>query len=86
MNLWIFQNNERSSNLDFKFKFVNLRKEKMQILLQLTPDPINIIYSNKYSIYDQFAHGVPNKKKKKKKQISFPTNNSHSQSKNRRLG
>lgn len=22
--------------------------------------------SNKYSIYDQFAHGVPNKKKKKK--------------------
>lgn len=41
--------------------------------------------SNKYSIYDQFAHGVP-KKKKKKKQISFPTNNSHSQSKNRRLG
>lgn len=40
--------------------------------------------SNKYSIYDQFAHDVPNKKKKK--QISSPTNNSHSQSKNRRLG
>lgn len=29
--------------------------------------------SNKYSIYDQFAHGVPNKKKKKNKSPFQPT-------------
>lgn len=77
MNLWIFQNNERSSNLDFKFKFVNLRKEKMQILLQLTPDPFPINIPSTINLHTAYLI------KKKKKQISSPTNNSHSQSKNR---
>lgn len=69
--------------LGFQIQICQSKEKKMQILLQLTQDPfpINIRY-----IYDQFAHGVQLNKKKTKNKIPSSTNNSHSQSKNRRLG